>query len=86
MWLRDALPYDIIGGDDNIPISRVLIHGYGSNLQNSDSFQNLEDLGTSFYSSLRSMIIAGSFRPIILIAHSLGGLIVKEVCALSMPF
>lgn len=86
MWLRDALPYDITGGDDNIPISRVMIHGYDSSLQKSDSFQNLEDLGTSFHSSLRSMIIAGSFRPIILIAHSLGGLIVKEVCALSMPF
>ncbi|PON24619.1 hypothetical protein TGAM01_v206549 [Trichoderma gamsii] len=78
MWLRDALPYDITGGDNNIPISRVMIHGYDSSLQNSDSFQNLEDLGTSFYSSLRSMAIADSYRPIILIAHSLGGLIVKE--------
>ncbi|EHK42206.1 hypothetical protein TRIATDRAFT_14480, partial [Trichoderma atroviride IMI 206040] len=82
MWLRDALPYDITGedGDDpDVPISRIMIYGYESSLQDSDSFQNLEDIGTSFHSSLRSMAIAGSFRPIILVAHSLGGLIVKEV-------
>lgn len=84
MWLRDALPYDITREDNNTPISRVMIYGYDSSLQDSDSFQNLEDLGTSFHSSLRSMVIAGSFRPIILVAHSLGGLVVKEVCALSV--
>lgn len=87
MWLRDALPYDITGEDGDkpdVPISRIMIHGYESSLQDSDNFQNLEDIGTSFHSSLRSIAITGSFRPIILVAHSLGGLIVKEVCTLTV--
>ncbi|KAL7918702.1 nacht and ankyrin domain-containing protein [Trichoderma austrokoningii] len=79
MWLRDALPYDITIEDNDTPISRVMIYGYDSSLQHSDSFQNMEDIGISFLSSLRSTAIAGSFRPIILVAHSLGGLIVKEI-------
>ncbi|KAF3065402.1 Ankyrin repeat domain-containing protein 50 [Trichoderma lentiforme] len=79
MWLRDALPYDVTeeGGDDR-PVSRVMVYGYSSNLFQSDSFQNLEDLGTAFHRHLRKLAIAGAFKPIVFIAHSLGGLIVKQ--------
>jgi hypothetical protein len=83
MWLRDALPYSVVGEDNNKPITRVMVYGYDSSLPQSNSFQNLEDLGTAFYSHLRRLAIAGTFQPIIFIAHSLGGLIVKQVCALS---
>ncbi|QYS92890.1 ANK_REP_REGION domain-containing protein [Trichoderma simmonsii] len=79
MWLRDALPYDITEkGGDGRPISRVMVYGYSSNLFQSDSLQNLEDLGTAFHRHLRKLAIAGAFKPIVFIAHSLGGLIVKQ--------
>lgn len=85
MWLRDALPYDVTEeGGNNGPISRVSIYGYSSNLFESDNFQNLEDLGTAFHRHLRKLAIAGAFKPIVFIAHSLGGLIVKQVFALTM--
>ncbi|KAJ4865462.1 ankyrin repeats (3 copies) domain-containing protein [Trichoderma breve] len=79
MWLRDALPYDVTEEScDNRPVSRVMVYGYSSNLFQSDSFQNLEDLGTAFHRHLRKLAIAGTFKPIVFIAHSLGGLIVKQ--------
>ncbi|KAL6697259.1 nacht and ankyrin domain-containing protein [Trichoderma pleuroticola] len=55
-----------------------MVYGYESSLPNSDSFQNLEDLGTSLHSNLRALLFDGSFKPIVFIAHSLGGLIVKQ--------
>ncbi|KAL6819884.1 hypothetical protein V8C40DRAFT_281209 [Trichoderma camerunense] len=79
MWLRDALPYDTTEeGGDNRPVSRVMVYGYSSSLFQSDSFQNLEDLGTAFHRHLRKLAIAGSFKPIVFIAHSLGGLVLKQ--------
>lgn len=71
MWLRDALPKDF-------PQARVLIHGQDTRLVNSTSFQNLLDLGEKFQSNLRA-IRAYIDKPIVLIGHSLGGLILKEV-------
>jgi alpha-beta hydrolase superfamily lysophospholipase len=61
-------------------MARVIIYGYKSGVANSNSFQNLEDLTTSFHSNLRVQADSLKTRPIILIAHSLGGLIVKQVC------
>ncbi|KAJ9129772.1 hypothetical protein NKR23_g12464, partial [Pleurostoma richardsiae] len=71
-------PYHITGEGDTIPIARVMVYGYESSLPQGQSFQNLEDLGTSFHSHLLRLAVAGAFRPIIFIAHSLGGLIVKQ--------
>ncbi|KAM0247492.1 hypothetical protein ACHAQJ_009831 [Trichoderma viride] len=79
MWLRDALPYDVTEEGDGKPITRVMVYGYNSSLPRSDSFQNLEDLGTALRSHLRGLEVAGVFQPIVFIAHSLGGLIVKQV-------
>ncbi|KAL7803977.1 hypothetical protein V8C43DRAFT_320587 [Trichoderma afarasin] len=55
-----------------------MVYGYSSSLFQSDSFQNLEDLGTAFHRHLRKLAIAGSFKPIVFIAHSLGGLVLKQ--------
>lgn len=85
MWLRDALPFDLKDESTNSPMARVVIYGYNSTIANSHSTQNLEDLATAFHTSLR--LLAGSQkRPIILVAHSLGGLVVKQVRAHILPF
>ncbi|KAH7108962.1 P-loop containing nucleoside triphosphate hydrolase protein [Dactylonectria macrodidyma] len=78
MWLRDSLPYDIIRADTDDPMARVMIYGYESKVAQSESMQNLEDLATSFHNSLLALASAPTTKPIILIAHSLGGLIIKQ--------
>lgn len=82
MWLRDALPYDITGEGGNKSLARVMVYGYESSLLQSKSIQNLEDLGTDFHTNLLALAHTTTLRPIIFVAHSLGGLIVKEVSLL----
>jgi protein SERAC1 len=79
MWLRDALPYDITGDGTDKPLARVLVYGYDSTLWHSQSVQNLDDFGTSFHASLLELTTSATLRPIVFVAHSLGGLIVKQV-------
>ena len=72
MWLRDALP-------EYLPNARVMIYGYDSRLVGSHSFQNLADVGSRFRASLK--VALGPVpreRPLIFMAHSLGGLVLKE--------
>ena len=72
MWLRDALP-------EYLPNARVMIYGYDSKLVGSHSFQNLGDVGSRFRASLK--VALGPVpreRPLIFLAHSLGGLVLKE--------
>lgn len=72
MWLRDALPV-------HLPKARILIYGYDTKLADSSSFQNLADVASRFRVALR--INLGTLprtRPLIFIAHSLGGLVMKQ--------
>ncbi|RDW76075.1 hypothetical protein BP5796_06896 [Coleophoma crateriformis] len=68
MWLRDSLPHDIKS-------CRVLIYGYNTQVKGSQSFQDLEALGSTLRVSIESM---NEVKPLIFVAHSLGGLIVKQ--------
>lgn len=79
MWLRDSLPFDLIWEDTGRPMARSIIYGYESTVAESDNIQNLEDLATSFHASMLALERRAIARPIILVAHSLGGLIVKQV-------
>ncbi|KAL0256742.1 hypothetical protein SLS55_009139 [Diplodia seriata] len=70
IWLRDALVRDLSD-------SRVLTFGLDTQLINSESFQNIADLGGTLRTALRT-IRTDPKRPLVLIGHSLGGIIVKE--------
>ncbi|KAL0263054.1 hypothetical protein SLS55_002029 [Diplodia seriata] len=75
MWLRDALPY-------NLPQARIFIYGFDTQLPNSQSFQSLDDLGKGFIDLALEAITTAQTSPspqrrLILLGHSLGGLIVK---------
>ncbi|MCJ1385547.1 hypothetical protein MMC17_008670 [Xylographa soralifera] len=76
MWLLDNLKKDC-------PSARILTYGYDSKLEESNSFQTLEDLTIAFVRSLqvvREQDISAALtpKPIIFLAHSLGGLILKQ--------
>ncbi|KAI9694157.1 MAG: hypothetical protein M1822_003428 [Bathelium mastoideum] len=72
VWLRDQLPKDV-------PTCRQILYGYDTSLTSDESFQAIDDLATSFIGRLKS--IGGSslaMKPLIIFAHSLGGIIVKQ--------
>ncbi|OJD32091.1 kinesin light chain p46822 [Diplodia corticola] len=72
MWLRDGIPEDFPG-------SRSIIYGYGSQVPDSSSFQRPHDIAARLVNRLRSVGFGSSqSRPVILLAHSLGGIILKE--------
>ena len=76
MWLRDALPRDM-------PQLRSLIYGYDTKLFGSHSFQDLEDIARSFIASLKQIHRSQApAKPLIFLAHSLGGIVLKQALVL----
>ncbi|KAB8360563.1 hypothetical protein FH972_024303 [Carpinus fangiana] len=72
MWLRDQLPQDF----QNI---RPILYGFNSILTGHTSFQNIDDLASSLVAKLRSVGRQSfSANPIIFLAHSLGGIVLKR--------
>lgn len=71
MWLSDSLPRDM-------RFARVMIYGYNSRLQDGASFARLDDLGKSLITSLRQLLTSEGQRSLVLVGHSLGGLLIKE--------
>lgn len=72
MWIRDELP-------KRLPNTRFLIYGYDTTLLGSHSFQGITDLANLF---IQMMITIGysapSSKPVIFLAHSLGGVVLKQ--------
>jgi len=70
MWLRDRLP-------QHAPTARVILYGYESGLQRGTSFAHLGDLASSLRITMKRLLQSAK-RRLVLIGHSLGGLLVKE--------
>ncbi len=70
MWIRDALP-------KAFPNALVALYGYETALVKSNSFQTIADIGISLGESLKAYGFA-STKPVVFLAHSLGGLALKE--------
>ncbi|KAH6857077.1 hypothetical protein B0I37DRAFT_89683 [Chaetomium sp. MPI-CAGE-AT-0009] len=72
MWIRDAIPAALHG-------VRTAIYGYDSKLTDTRSFQSISDIARGMILHLKS---GGwnrpSSKPIVFLAHSLGGLVLKE--------
>ncbi|KAF8533194.1 hypothetical protein BDD12DRAFT_947879 [Trichophaea hybrida] len=73
MWLRDFLPVNLCHA--NI---RILTFGYDSALRDSTSSSSIQPFS-------RQLLDSERYRPIIFIAHSLGGLIIKQALTDASP-
>lgn len=71
MWLTNNLPRDI-------PAARVMIFGYESTLLHSTSHVQLDDLASPLQIAISQILRSKNKRPLLLIGHSLGGLLVKQ--------
>lgn len=71
MWLADNIPRDI-------PAARVMIFGYESELPHSRSQVQLDDLAGPLQIAISQILRSDKKRPILLVGHSLGGLLVKQ--------
>lgn len=72
MWLRDFLPA-------SIPNLRVLTYGYDTKLPGSRSKSSILELSRKLLESIKTTRDESTkHRPLILIGHSLGGLVVKQ--------
>lgn len=71
MWLTSNLPRDM-------PNARVMIFGYESGLQDSNSLVQLDDLANPIQIATSQLLQSDNQKPLLLIGHSLGGLLVKQ--------
>lgn len=85
MWPRDALPQEL--DDYGYNVARILIYGYESSLADPYSSHNIGDIAESFGTNLAALQDDDQSdgkengeprRPIILIGHSMGGLVIKK--------
>ncbi|KAI5789508.1 hypothetical protein FPQ18DRAFT_261384, partial [Pyronema domesticum] len=75
MWLRDFLPVDLAD-------SRVLTWGYHSSINNDQSTTPIAAISRDFLQDIqraRGKSASDTSRPLILIGHSLGGLVLQQV-------
>ncbi|KAJ8694582.1 hypothetical protein PTI98_007242 [Pleurotus ostreatus] len=71
MWLRDHLP-------EQVPTARIMVYGYNANVVGDVSTGRLRTFAETFLERLRYVREKSSQRPLILLAHSMGGLVIKQ--------
>jgi hypothetical protein len=78
VWLRDDLPR-------SLPKARILTYGYDTTLRASRNKQSIRGLAKVFLDTVASFRRATDTqrRPVCLIGHSLGGVVLKEALAMS---
>ncbi|KAH6960032.1 hypothetical protein BKA56DRAFT_701408 [Ilyonectria sp. MPI-CAGE-AT-0026] len=75
-WLRDLLP-------SRCPNARILTYQYNANVAFGASSAGIEEQAKNMLRCIWLERKSNSVRPIIFIAHSMGGIIVKEALALA---
>lgn len=78
MWLRDSLPKDLTSKETARPMARVMVYGYHSPVHNSSSFQNISDISGTFRQAIEGTLSLDNLKPLIVVGHSLGGLVIKQ--------
>ena len=76
LWLRDRLPQDLPG-------ARIYTYGYPSHLLFSRSKAEIRDYALKLLIHLNNVRGSQQQRPIIFIAHSLGGIVCKQALILA---
>jgi alpha-beta hydrolase superfamily lysophospholipase len=71
IWLRDFLPA-------RIPHARILLYGYNSTVTNGANLMSVGDHAGNLLDRLDMKRVNDPDRPIVFVAHSLGGLVVKK--------
>ena len=71
LWLRDFLPA-------KIPYARILLFGYNSNVAFETSIAGVREQAANLLNRLSLKRGGAELRPIVFIAHSLGGIVVKR--------
>ena len=82
-WPKHLVP-------DILPTARVLVYGYDTNVRHSFglpvSQNTVYDIASDFLGELEAGRRSHPFRPIVFIAHSLGGIVVKEMLGRARAF
>ncbi|KAE8321654.1 hypothetical protein BDV39DRAFT_210507 [Aspergillus sergii] len=71
LWLRDFLP-------NQLPRARIMLFGYNSNVSIESSSAGVREQARNLLIQLGLERKTCEYRPILFIAHSLGGIVVKE--------
>ena len=71
LWLRDFLP-------TKLPSARVLLFGYNANIAFETSTAGVREQAGNLLNRIASKREEAEERPIVFVAHSLGGIVVKQ--------
>lgn len=78
MWIRDAIPA-------RLPNIRIVLYGYDTTLIDSQSGQSIVEISATFQERLLNRYSTASSditRPLAFLAHSLGGIMLKQTLVL----